>query len=655
MKLLLLTLILSTLNFGCVGTVAESGNPYTESNVANDIPLNFFGIHMAQAISDTRVELFFYPATGGSGKYTYDVQVGNEVTPRSYSSDTLTPDYQGRLKVTIKNLDRLSPYQFKIEVRDEGRAQQSNSGVVKNVVTFQNEVAKFDGIQSISNLPGQDGKDSLRIRWNPADIDTGLVPKDWEPASYEIVVLDSLKFLPSDFDVIAGPAQGRWVYNISHHDDLLETVIQGLPSKTKFYIRMRALHLKSIDSQFDPKLRSEQNSNYITISTLSGSLSDLIYDPNQFALSLTPGMQGLNSVNASWQQAQGVFDHFRLYYWKKNPLSPTPTLPDNCLNPSLAPPTTTVFCKKVNYNLSLTAITGLEAYTEYSVALVLCATSSCSSSGDRMISPIRSIITDPSTASFTGINEVVPATKLSEIGSVTISYNFPNFTNGYFDGLILKVRRSDDDSTASEEVLESGEATSELYHLPYDIFTDNKITVKGLDYLAAEPYCFTLYSYKWNNDYTQKIEFPNEIWKCPNLTITGPTDSEFPGLESATTYGDTITFNWKTPLKGIFSHYELYWTHTNIIFNWGDAIAQVTNNNLANYDRKIMQATANAPNELNSVTLNLFATGTFKFGMITHYKYITPSGSFELRSETNANVLTCNVNNTPPLQQLDCI
>lgn len=638
---------------GCVGTVTESADPYTESSPANDIPLYFTGIQNAAAISDTRIEIFFLPASGGSGKYTYDLQVGNETIPRSYSSDTLYPDYRGLLKITLKDLSRLTTYQLKVEVRDEGSPQQSDSQVIKTITTFENQVADFDGVLSVYNMPGQDGKDSLKLRWNPAKTSSGFPALPSDPASYEIILLDSMRFTPGDFDVQAEPENGKWVFGIPNNADQIEKVIQGLPSKTKFYIRMRAIHKSSIDNIFSPRLRSEQNTNYVAISTLSGSISDLDYKPDSFTVKLAPGSQGLNAVNTTWTAPSGVFDHYRLYYWKKSGVPPT--IPENCLTPYLSDINANVWCKKVDYNLSLASITGLEPYQEYGITLILCATSTCSSLGDRARWTDRTIITDPLTSTFSGINEISTASNLDELGSVKIKFSSPDFSNGYFDGLILKVKRSQDDSTQPVEVLELPYADTSTYTLPYDFLRENEITVKGIDYLDPLPYCFNLYPFKWNSANTERIEFDKNSWKCPVLSIDAPTKKEFLGLDTATSYADKVTLNWKTPTRGLYTHYEIFWTkNASTHFNWSDAITQTEQLNTTNYGRKLIEGENLEIGADNSFSMNLFTDGAYSFGVITYYSYITPNGLFTIRSESNTQIFKCNIRSTPPIELLDC-
>jgi hypothetical protein len=632
--ILLLTLV------SCVGTVQESNQNYTNINNGPSNEMQFAGIFNAVAISDTKAEVFFYPAQGGSGKFTYDIIVGSSPFPISIPSDVLSPDYRGILKTTISGLSRLATYQIKVEVRDDETNVQSNSGILRTITTFDNEVADFAGISSGSNMPGQDGKDSLKIRWTPARESGGLTKKDWDPKSYEIVVVDAAKLTPNDMDVNYSAADGRWVYQINFDTSINEYIVRGLPSQTKFYIRMRTLHQASVDDLYNPKKRGELNSNYITISTLSADLADIDFQTNAFALALAPGEQGLNALDAAWTTATGVFDHYRLYYGLEGSGVASGSLPDLCLSPILSAPAETVFCKKADFLASSSPITGLIPYETYEVVLVLCATSACTPD-QRIIAPTRTIKLDPTSPTFNGVKEITMAQSLSEVGTLFLKFDPPNFATGYFDGLVLKMRRTIDGSDAEVEIT-SG--TTPTYFLSYNFLTDNQIIVKGINYLEDEPYCFTLYPYKWDADGVTKRESENDIWKCVQPKAESPTSLQFPGLKTGSAEDDNVTLNWDSPSGGIFSHYELFWRkQSGASFSWGDALAQAGNAyNYVNYGRILID-----PDE-NSITLPGFADGTYVFGMITYFTYVTDDGIITLRSETNGGLRTCRVDSAEP-------
>ena len=621
-------------NYGCVGTVQDSSQAFTEVVTKKDTPLVFPGVASVSAISDTRLEVFFYPATGGSGKYTYDVTIGNSSTPLSYPSDVLHPDYRGMLKVTISGLARLTTYLVKVEVRNGTSTVQSNSQVAKSATTFDNEVADFGGITSAYNMAGPDGKDSIKIRWAPAKTSGGIVKQNWDPKSYEVVVVDSEKLTPGDMDGAFTNAQGKWLYEFNHDDTVNEYVVRGLNSKKRYYIRMRAIHEASIVDIYNPRLKGEQNTNYVTISTLSDSLADLNFDPQSFTLALAAGEQGLTAIQATWKQAAGVFDHYRLYYSLEGSGVSSGSLPDLCLTPDSSPVGSTVFCKKVDLNIISTPITGLSPYTTYDVVLILCQTPACLTT-ERIASPVRTIKTDPSFATFSGLKSVTTASVLEDVGSVYLNYDVPNFTSGYFDGLVVKMRRTLDGSDAEVLVTES---STTVYHESYSYVTASQIHVLGIDYSSAIPYCFTVYPFKYDTDGVTKRELPNNVWKCVQPQISAPTALQFPGLVAVSTSKNTVSLTWTTPVSGIYSQFEIFYRKQSNIFSWGDAIAQAANgNNFTNYGRKVVDGS------VTQITLDGVADGNYAFGVTSYMNYVTDTGSVVLRSETNGGIFKCAV------------
>ncbi len=619
---------------GCVGTVEDAKQAFSKVNNAPEAPLNFGGIFMASAISDSRIEVFFYPASGGSGKYTYDITISNAAFPISVPGEVMKTDFRGLLRHTITGLDRVATYILKVEVRDEETNVSSNTNITRTVTTFDNMVADFNGISSASNMPGQDGKDSIRVRWTPAR-SSGLTVQPWSPKTYEIVVVDSERLTPLDMDVTSfGPGDGRWVYGVNHDNALNEYVIRGLPSEKKFYVRMRAIHDGSVDDAYNPRRRSELNTNYISIATLSGELSDIDFQVDSFGVALAAGQQGLNAVIASWTQAKGVFDHYRIYYSKENAGVAAGSFPDLCLSPVLSPPTETVFCKRVDFDAVSTPITGLAPYEAYEIALVLCANTGCGPT-ERIVTPVRVVVTDPNTPTFNGLRDIRLAANLDQLGNLYLRYDPPNFTAGYFDGLVLLARRTTDGSDAPVEVTTH---SAPLYHTPYNFLLNTEVVVRNVNYIAATPYCFTLHPYKWDADGLSKREFPNNIWKCVSPKPDAPTSDQFLGLGAGVAEDSMISFTWDPPSQGIFSHYELFWRkQSGQNFNWGDAIAQANNFDSTNYGRLLIDA------DQTSVVVENMADGLYYFGMITYYQYVTDDGMIRLRSETNANLRRCTV------------
>ena len=647
MKELMIFAFILFLSIGCVGTVEEAKQNYSKINDAPVSAITFAGIFNAVAISDSRIEVFFYPASGGSGKYTYDILVGNSPFPASIPSDVLKPDFRGLLKYTVSGLDRLTSVMVKVEVRDKNSDIQSNSRVIKEVTTFDNMVADFNGISSASNTPGQDGKDSIKVRWTPARTSGGLSKKEWDPKSYEIVIVDAEKLTPNDMDVTTyGPADGRYVFGLNHDSSVNEYIVRGLPSERRFYVRMRAIHENSVYDMYNPRKRSELNTNYVTIATLSSDLADLDFQTDSFAVALAPGEQGLNAISASWIAAKGVFDHYRIYYSEEGGGVASGRLTSLCLSPFLSPVGETVYCKKADFKTTTTPVTGLKPYTKYEMVLVLCATSSCLPA-ERVLAPVRTILTDPNTPTFNGLREILVARSLDELGNLYLKFDPPNFSNGYFDGLIIKMRRTQDNTGGDVEVTTG---SNPVFNLNYNFLSENQITLRGIDYLTTDPYCFTLYPFKWDNDGITRREFPNDVWKCVTPKPEASTAEQFAGLGAGYTEDDRVTLLWDAPSSGVFTYYELFWNkQPGGNFNWGDAIGQAGNNfNFSNFGRKLI-----TPDQTSTV-LSGFSNGEYTFGMITYFTYVTDDGNVVLRSETNTGIKKCTIDHSK-LEPTNCL
>lgn len=633
MRKYLNVLLLSALIFvtSCVGTVQETATSITDISSNYTPIITFAGIHTATAISDTRVELFFYPAGGGSGKYIYDIYVGNNPTPISIPSDVLTPDYRGQLKYTVNQLSRLQTYLFSIQVRDQNTAGISTNQVIKPATTFENRVANFIGISSASNMPGQDGKDSIMVRYPPAVDEDIIIDEKWDPMTYELVLVDSDRLTPQDMDLDYNQDQGRWVFQWSH--DKFNTVNQyiarGLLPKRKYYARIRLLHNDSEEDVYNPHKRSELNTNYVEISTLSDELSSIDFNEGSFLANILPGSLGLNTVQAKWDPAQGVFDHYRLLYSKKGAGIKEGIFPDLCLSEILVNDPEGIFCKKLSYLATSTQITGLIPYTEYEFRLLICQTDEC-----RPGQFTRDIKTDPATI-FNGITQVIPSTRIEDSQKLTITYDDPSVIGGYFDGLILKMRRSTDESAVEVEVTELSSPES---HRPYAPLSSTEITVEGIDYLSSLPYCFRLYPYKWNAEGTERTEIENQNWKCIIPKIEPPKVEDFNGIESATTLQEYVSINWLTPTAGFYTDYVVFWT-SGLIIDWTAAKAAFEGADNG-YNFQIVSG------DVNNYTLQGLPTGNYVFGILTLHRYVSETSTVKKWSETNTRFMKCNVDNT---------
>lgn len=337
MRVNILCIILSVFTLGCVGTIENSKTPVSETQSPVPGSINFAGIFKITKVSDTRVEIYFPEATGGSGKYIYDVYVGSDRV-ESYPDEVLTKD-QGFYQLLLHGFSVFNNVAIRVEARDAAQFAMSSNGVVKKETTYGNETCRFDGIVDVTNVAGESGKDSLKIKWVPAEIIS--IGHEANPVSYEIVLIKRGK--PDGTGLNIGKDQmdtattGRYVFTVPWNEGLNEYTVRGLSADYKYLARVRCIHSSSENNNFYPELRSELNNKTLERATLNDSfasmtgLNTLILTPSNLS-----GESGLMGVNLAWTQISGAFDHFRVYFGTSNT---APTITAEC-NPSN--------CKKKN-------------------------------------------------------------------------------------------------------------------------------------------------------------------------------------------------------------------------------------------------------------------------------------------------------------------
>ena len=144
----------------CVGTVEQADLSKTVTEKTEETAVMFQGVQLVKAISHNRIEVFFYPAVSGSGKYIYKIYYGDDLVA-SVPSDILVPDYRGYLMYTLSGLERGRDYFIRVTATDQENAVEVDTSLVKSARTFNNIVADFTGLSAVSNLQGVDGKDYI--------------------------------------------------------------------------------------------------------------------------------------------------------------------------------------------------------------------------------------------------------------------------------------------------------------------------------------------------------------------------------------------------------------------------------------------------------------------------------------------------------------
>jgi hypothetical protein len=581
---LLIVVMLSLVMVGCVETLEKSIPPVSDTQNPTPELINYSGVLKAtsatgpgtRAISDTRIEVYFPPASGGSGKFVYDVYIGSN-EKYSYSTESLERNkIGGYYVVTISDREIFSKNTVRVEVRDSLRFAQSDTKNSVEVTTFTNEVCQFDGISSVANLAGTSGKDALRIKWVPA-IWTGVSAPS-TPIFYEVTLIENGIERDRFHDPTLTEAQGRVVRSATFKDGVNETIVRGLKTNTRYDVTVRCIHFGSVKNEFLPQLYSEQNTKSIVMTTLDGNLANIDFDENTLGLSLLPGANGYTGIRAAWGLLSGAFDHFRVYFKKKAQSWPSDLITSDCSTDYTDEES--ISCKKVDYDQLTTTVTGLSPNTEYEAKFVICGENACNAtntqggSGRVALDFPEAIKTTPALAGFEGIKTIALNTGLSELGSVNLGFVRPNLNSGYVEEYVVTVKRG-----ASGVFTSLGDEA--LTVDPYVLETADKLVVRGLKFGEVNDYCFRIQVKIGNSSDT------NGAQKCVNvsgntaLKISGasqesninflpPSSStqpkEFAGLLNASIpqpsgagqATETVRLTWLKPSAGFYLTYDFY-------------------------------------------------------------------------------------------------
>ncbi len=564
MRLVLLFSILILLS-SCVGTVEDSSSAMTETSPPVTDTINFSGVTNVSGISDTRLEVFFPRATGGSGKYVYEIYVGDR--PVIYVPSDAFPLALTELKYTVTDLTLAMQYAVRVEARDASAkdpkvAPKSNNQKYVLGKTYSNEVCDFSGISSVENLPGEDGKNSLRIRWTPATIVTPITHSR-SPGLYEVVLIkDGISrgagpgqiLVDAQFDDQSLlPDQGRHAYTVNYVPGVNEAVVRGLTPNYNYKIRVRCLHRGTINDKFDPTLRGEQNSNVLRWATLSDDPPD--FNQSDINFELLPSYAGYSGLRVTWGEVIGAFSHFRVYV-TESVLASTHILP-NCSRDG------DIICEKINYDGNQGLVTGLKARTPYKAYLLICLDFSCSN-GRRVIASTKDITTQPKAATIKGFSGFQLNYALSDFGAITFSIEPPDFTTGVLDNYKIEFRRKGQDNWTDVT------ADVDFSIDPYDIESATSLVLRGLTFGTKED----IFEFKLSGEIDSKpiAPFPPipplvvDLSDGEQSLFRGPSKEDFLGITKVDVVpggGDTnrlVEVSWIVPRsnKGFYSHYDFY-------------------------------------------------------------------------------------------------
>lgn len=651
-------LILSVFAFSCVGTIEDKNTQTTKSAGAKLAPVSFDGIYDAVPIGANRVEVFFFPATGGSGEYTYLVSYDGLATPIPVPALTLRPDYRGLLKVTVSGLDTNTTYSFQVQIVDDVDGGTSFNETAVATTTFSNLTCNFEGIGNVSNLSGANGLNAINVTWAFGEqVGSVIFAEEPDPYQYVVTVIDSDLLTPGDInnDAYGEPERKVFYFDKNQRD----VNIYGLTSGKKYFVQVRCEHegVKTLGG--NPSYKREENTGYKEITTLTAGAAGIDFNPSTVLLGLGPGASGLNTLDLTWDGATGAFDHYRIYSARSEvgdpalqaALSIEPVCQNRCTtncggggcftrSDCYADTGHWVNCKQVDLNDIQSYIVGLEEEKNHEVKLYVCQDINCTIFAE---SPAFSLITRPGLATYTGTIAVTPPRSFDELGTVYLQHNLPDFTSGIIDGILVEFTGQLD--TDIPTILNGNPDfinTSILGVGIFDYQTSLEIPVSGIDPYSPDPYCFKTYGFTYN-DLGVIVPTPIPQQQVDKTCIyppyvIPPTATQFTGASNCSPLSEAANVSWGIPTDGIFEKFEVFWKDDAVggAFNFADAINEADNIGMTNYNRVLVNGDQNS-----YVIPALNPLKTYTVGVLTYFVGLDGN---KYRSDHNSGIRPCIVN-----------
>lgn len=550
-KVVLLSFIFLTTS--CVGKLEDKNLDTTVSTEGKKLQINFTGIEQAKAISHNKAEISFFPASG-SDDLTYLIYRDGLTNPVTFLDSSLVADHRGLYKVVVSDLSSDTTYNFEVQAKDNKTGATSHSSKLISTKTYTKVACDFFGVSGAVLPAGPDSVSSIIVSWPEATTIGNPTSKfDGDPYQYVITLLDTNLLTANEMNVDSlSESDGRYKFFASGGNS---KVIFGLQPNTKYLVQVRCEHVSYIDNLGDLSYVPESNTKYTSIKTSSGELGDLDFDANSLQLRLNDGDLGKQSFIANWEGASGTFDHYRLYY-STNQLN-TISLDPVCSYDSGSE----TYCLKIGTDKIISTVSGLVQDSNYNAQLIVCLNSACSLKAS---SVERGISMTPVVANFQGINNIRHATSINNVDEVTIEFNLPDFTTGIADGLIVEYVDSGISKILNDPSIANSSGLTVLYS-DFDISTDTKLVVKGINPYLSTPYCFNIYPYINGNDGKPKYTLspdPSVTQFCLNTNSSTNVHLEMPddiGISGCAPTSYSVRVDFEIPLEGVYSFFEVFW------------------------------------------------------------------------------------------------
>ncbi|MFG1499839.1 fibronectin type III domain-containing protein [Halobacteriovorax sp. XZX-3] len=595
-----LSIVLSLLLLaGCVGKVEDANLEKARNAESGRQTFQFAGISKVIPISNDKIEVYFFPATGPASELTYLIKVNDATIPIEVKADSLSVNDEGMYRFTVRNLNVNTEYTFSVGVRDGSTGSQSENDATLSAKTFSNFTADFAGISSVEPLVGAAGQNTVLVKWVPAvTLGSTYNPMPNDPIAYEVSYIAADDGTISDLFNNTHPAIQRdlkpgEVTASTGGTTERERQVTGLMPGKQYYFRVRSIHKSYGIYQDTQGYRFEENNKIISVTTLgSGGLFD--WDTLSLRATTPDKNLGLTSIDLTWAPAVGPFENYRIYNYKLGEAEEDVDLvrariPEEIDASIIDPLNLAGDYRTANAEEFSKRIGSLEEYDYYLTFAIACRTLTCGD-GERIIGKPVFYRAIPKLASFSGILGIQSPQDINNLNQITINFDPPVIETGFLNGFDIYCYEGEGD--ASPTLLNfnvanaSGKASCDgLIRLDdnpgdyagFGAYTSVRIQGNFFgagDTVADKEYCFAAVPSVTGNNFSLN-DVDNAIVKCITPIVKVPTVEQFPGVINACNTGaDYITVSWDAPTGGIYDKYAVFYKEKDgKVFKYTDALA----------------------------------------------------------------------------------
>lgn len=467
-----LLIIFSIVLIGCsAGTVEEGEVKETKYEEPKKLNLNFMGISDARAVAHDKIEIEFYPAFGTDGEYNYLFYLDGDSTPTIISLEALYESTGGKKRYLIEDLRPNTQYKLVLKAKHIKTGSMSKGHKEHFITTFDNYVADFQGVNSVTLVPGASDT-SVEVEWVPAVMTGTIITTSYDPVYYLVTYIsedggasniNNENYAGLDKQTERVPAAPNKAKPSNNPSSL---VVTGLLPNTKYYFQVRAVHklwdlIDSDENVTTNPLSLDSNSRFISVKTAS---STSLFDFNAGGLTLQNPLGGdaYSKINAYWPAGEGTFTGYRVF-WKETEEDDPETSDEidsiEILNDIAAgtllddggdPVTIEYGYKDLDSATNSYTIPNLEEYKYYHIKVVLCKTTECPLEEDDanagIISDVKALRTEARLAPFSGITAIDHPTDASSSDRIKLYFDQAVLSQGYADTLRIFCLDPDDHS-----------------------------------------------------------------------------------------------------------------------------------------------------------------------------------------------------------------